>query len=180
LGINLPFESEVTERVHRLHAKQRRKIFELFDIDREIALNLLSFTEMMLSLFQETDSSFDGQPFAFYQQREWRLIHHMREGMVWYSLGRHPQFRNPLARARQQQIERVRRSIERFSTLHSNDMYFRNCWLLESVDGFPIRDYITKVVVPAGYRLPAQAILKKAGCSASVEVAEEYGYEPRG
>jgi len=71
----------------RLSVAQRRELFELFNTDREPALSLVGFIDMMLSLFQETDSYFDHSPLAFYQQREWRLIHHMRESAIWYCLG---------------------------------------------------------------------------------------------
>jgi hypothetical protein len=104
LGLTLPYEQKILRLIKELNFRERKNIFELFNIDREIALNLISFVEMMLSLYQETDSTIDGAVLAFYEQREWRLIHHMRLGAVWYCLGGQPEFRNPLAGSRQEEI----------------------------------------------------------------------------
>src|SRR5262249_18570362 len=143
LELTLPFEEEVMRKVYGLSKRRRLKVFELFDIDREGALNLVSFTEMMLSLFQETDSTIDGSVLAFYQQREWRLIHHMRLGMIWYCLGQQPEFRDRQRRSRPLHIAQLRRTVEILSGETRTEEYFKHCWLLEKVDGMPIRQLIS-------------------------------------
>ena len=152
LGLDLPFERQLADKVYRLSPQERSHLLQYFSTDRETGLSMVSFLEMMLSLFQETDSSIDGRALAFYQQREWRLIHHMRKGTVWYCLGEQPAFRDTHARGRAKQIAQLRTLLERAASRSLSEEYFRYCWLLESVDGSPIRDFITQVIV-AGKRI---------------------------
>lgn len=181
LGLTLPFEGQVSSRIKSLSYRNRLRIVELLDIDREVALNLVSFTEMMLSLFQETDSTIDGRILAFYQQREWRLIHHMRPGMVWYCLGHQPEFRNPLSNVRRGEIEAIRQALQ--SAAEGRDRspdYFRHCWLLEAVDGSHVREYVSTVIVPANKIDEASGIVRETGSDADIVPAEDFGYHPGG
>src|SRR5205823_2000908 len=84
LELNLPFHAELVETLYGLNMSEKKKIVKLLNTDRESSLNLASFLEMMLNLFQETDSTIDDSVLAFYEQREWRLIHHMRAGLKWH------------------------------------------------------------------------------------------------
>ena len=65
LHIDLPYQPEVIEKAYKLSEAQRREVFELFNTDRETALSLVGFIDMMLSLFQQTDSSLEDSPLAF-------------------------------------------------------------------------------------------------------------------
>jgi hypothetical protein len=132
---------------------------------------------MMLSLFQETDSTSDGSLHAFYQEREWRLVLHMRQGMRWYCLGEQPWFRNPLANARRREIRYLRDLVELVSGQPRDEAYFRNCWLLESVDGAPIRSYIASVIAPSVAMPEVRTMLATRGCAVEPLPAEEFGYE---
>jgi hypothetical protein len=176
LNLSLPFEAATEDRVRRLSIVERSRVFSLFNIDRDSALSLVSFIEMMFSLFQETDSSIDATILAFYQQREWRLIHHMREGTSWYCLGQQPLFRNPLARARAGEIAELRRLLETTSGQRRDESYFRACWLLETVDDEPIREFVTCVIAPAAGIAAVRRILRASSCHAEVVAAEDLGY----
>jgi hypothetical protein len=173
LDLRLPFEDEIVRRVYALSDDDRRRVFDLFDIDRELALGLVSFTEMMLSLFQETDSSADAGVLAFYQQREWRLIHHMREGMLWYCLGEQPVFRNPFATMRRKEIERLKSIVNEVAASERSESYFKHCWLLEQVDGVHVNQFIANVVVPARMLQRVREAVRRAECPAEVTPAED-------
>jgi hypothetical protein len=176
LKLNLPFQEEVMDAVHKLSTSQRSDVFKLFDTDREMALNLVSFVDIMLSLFQETDSTKDGAILAFYQQREWRLVHHMREGMTWYCLGAQPHFRNPFAKLRQEQIRELRDDITRMTGKRQPVQYLDHCWLLESVDGIPVSDFISSVIVPRRLCSFATQALLEVGSHADVIASEDLGH----
>jgi hypothetical protein len=174
LNLDAPFEPAALARAIELDTSQRRAVFEIFDTDRESALGLVSFVEMMLSLFQETDSSRDATPFAFFQQREWRLIHHMREGMRWYCLGRQPAFRDRQAALRADEIKTLRAQL--LGRAARDEAFFRSCWVLEEVDGLHVRDYITQIVAPSSARLRVRQLMDHAGLDAELLVAEDLGY----
>jgi len=176
LDLNLPFQEEVMTAVYRMTRTQRTDLFNLFNTDRDIALNLISFIDIMLSLFQETDSTIDGSMFAFYQQREWRLVHHMRDGMVWYSLGAQPSFRDPFAPHRQVQILELRNELARIMGKPVERTYLDHCWLLEAIDEIPIADFISSVIVPRRLQQFAARLLREVGSSAELIVSEDLGY----
>ncbi|HLG54459.1 MAG TPA: hypothetical protein VI485_03955 [Vicinamibacterales bacterium] len=173
LDIGLPYQPDIIKKAYQLSVAQRRELFELFNTDREPALSLVGFIDMMLSLFQETDSYFDGTPLAFYQQREWRLIHHMRQGALWYCLGNQPVFRNPLARARLDAIRELRHDL---GGARRDDEYFSNCWVLEQIDGTPLREFISCFIVPARCLATTKDTVQGFGCHAEVIAAEDFGY----
>lgn len=176
LGYDLPFEGRIVETIRSMPAERRKAVFELFNIDRSPALDLVSYVEMMMGLFQQTDSKIDGTPYAFYQQKEWRLIHHMRDGMIWYCLGPQPEFRDAYAWDRQPQIASLRRLIEELAGPRDED-YFSNCWLLEEVDGRPVSDHITMVIVPKRARHLAAHLLDRYAVPAQLVDAEEFGFD---
>lgn len=175
LNLNLPFEGEVVNRIGNLSKEERLRVFQLFDIDRDSATSLVSFIEMMLSSYQETDSRFGGDELAFFQQREWRLIHHMRRGMIWYCLGKQPDFRDPVARHRASAINDIRRVLGRADA--RSEEYYRSCWLLESVNDKLVRDFISDIIVPRVAVDAVTRLVDKFGCAAQVTAAEELGYE---
>jgi hypothetical protein len=177
LHIELLYQPEIVSRVHQLSESQRRHVFDLFNTDREPALDLVGFIDMMLSLYQETDSYLPGgSPMEFYQQREWRLIHHMRQGAVWYCLGTQPHFRNPLAHARFDNIRTLRRLLNGARERGRSDEYFSNCWVLEQVDEVPIREFISCFIVPRRSIAATKQIVSRFGCETDVVAAEEFGY----
>ena len=74
------YEEAVVSRINSLTARDAKKVFELFDTDRVIGWSLVDFLNMLLSLYQNADSTIDSEPLAFFFiKEEWRLIHHMRE-----------------------------------------------------------------------------------------------------
>jgi len=175
LGYDLPFERSIVAKVRALSAEQRMQIFQHFNIDRSPALHLVSYLEMMMGLFQETDSSLDGTPYAFYQQKEWRLIHHMRQGMSWYSLGPQPLFRDQLAPYRQEEVRRLR-ALLRSQFGPRDESYFASCWVLEEVDGRLVSDYVSQIIVPRRARPLVAGLLARYGGDVPLLDAEEFGF----
>lgn len=180
LSIGLPFEEVVVDRLYSLGAEARSQVYQLFDTDRVAALHLVGFVDMLLHTFQETDSDVHGQVLAFYEEREWRLIHHMRAGTHWFCLGPQPTFRSPNAAERRGEIGELRALLCAFSRQPLGDSFYRHCWVLEKVDGVPVRDLISSVIVPNRTLIDTRRLMKGLGCRAELVAAEEFGYrEPR-
>jgi hypothetical protein len=176
LNLDLPFEPEIMKRILALSLESRTELLGFFSTDRESAVNLVGFIDMMLSLFQETDSTIDGEEHAFFQQREWRLIHHMRWGTIWYCLGDQPHIRNPLANAREREVAYLRNLLEKGAESSRSEAYFKHCWVLEEVDGKKISQYIRSIVVPNRYLKRVRQLIRSVGVEADVVPAEEFGF----
>lgn len=176
LGFDLKYDQPLLERLKRMRKLEKEHIFRLFYLDREPAFNLVGFVNMMLNLFQQTDSSLSDDILAFYQQREFRLIHHMRRGAIWYSLGKHPEFLNPLHTAKEKEIKFLREILSNPQSKQRTEHFYRHCWVLESVDGFTIRDYVDHIVAPAREISWVRAETERFGLGVSVIPAEDYGY----
>lgn len=176
LDLDLPFEREIMNRISGLSQNARSDLLGFFSTDRESALSLVGFIDMMLSLFQETDSTIDGEELAFYQQREWRLIHHMRLGTIWYCLGAQPYLRNPLANDRQDAILHLRSLLEKCAGTSRSPDYFRNCWVLEEVDGVRISEYVRLIIVPGRELKRVRRLVRSEAIGADVAAAEDFGF----
>ena len=146
LGIDLPFEEQLLSEIKSLSLANRRKIFNLFDSDRVMSLSLVGSVEVLLNLFQDVDSTMDDSFFSFFEQREWRIVHYMRPGMKWYSLGMRPQFQNPHAENRSEQIKKIRETLG--GSAIRDEQYFANTWVLEKIDKHPVAAYIDEVIAP--------------------------------
>jgi hypothetical protein len=96
--------------------------------------------------------------------------------MIWYCLDEQPLFRNPHQTVRTKEIERVRGILEYVGGKRDKE-YFKNCWLLEEVDGVPIRQFISSVIVPASAVRRVRRLSQSLGCLADVIAAEEFGYQ---
>ena len=176
LDLDLPFEPEIMKSIFALSLESRSDLLKFFSTDRESAVSLVGFIDMMLSLFQETDSTIDGEELAFYQQREWRLIHHMRWGTVWYCLGDQPSIRNPLANARESEIAYLRKLLERCAESRRSEGYFKHCWVLEEVDGKKISEYVRSIAVPHRQSKRVRELVRSEAVGADVIPAEDFGF----
>jgi hypothetical protein len=185
LGLDLPFEPGILAQIDALSREESDRVYELFSTDRDAAYHLVSFIDMMLSLFQQTDSPINGAVLAFYEQREWRLIHHMREGQEWYCLAGQPLFRDRNAIHRQPEIAELRKLCDRFAHEPRSEDYFEHCWLLEEVDGEEVHAYIDCIVAPSSALASVRDLARREGCRAEIIAAEELGFrgssaQPRG
>lgn len=177
MDADLPYQPEIKRALYRLSNEQRVSLLELFNTDRDPALDLVSFMDMMLGLFQEADSSLDGSVLAFYQQREWRLIHHMRQGMTWHCLTQtEDRLGDRSELPLQDTIRELRFALSAFTGKRFDESYYRRCWLLQAVDGRPIADYVVRAIAPARAVRKLQLMMHEAGCSAEVIPAEDMGY----
>lgn len=162
MGIRVRYESGIESEIAKLKTKDASRIFRLFNTDRVPAWNLVDFVEIMLSLYQTTDSTVEDAPLAFFQQREWRLVHHMMAGLSWFSLGIHPSYRNPLAREFAGAISDIKNFVRKASPYRGEDYltwFFNHCWVLVGTADFHFRDFVREIVVPESFRGHAQAIV---------------------
>lgn len=174
LDLTIPFENAALTKIRKMTAAEREPIVQLFNTDRNNSLSLAEFVGMLLNLYQEADSKTGDEILAFFQQREWRLIHHTRLGMIWYSLGDMPEIRNPQAGKRQKRIQLLREFLN--WSRQRDEKYFDYCWVLEEVDEKPVREYINCIVVPQRFVEKAKYILNLAKVKCDVMIAEDLGY----
>ncbi|MCK1574070.1 hypothetical protein [Bradyrhizobium sp. 174] len=147
IGMVPKYEKDVFQRLTDLSTRDARMIFELFNTDRVAGWNLVDFLTMLLSLYQNADSTIDSEPLAFFHQREWRLIHHMREGLGWFSLGQNEYYADSNASRFRRSKVAIRSFLKtRMGTLDENKM--RRFWVLAEVEGRPFRDLVREIVVP--------------------------------
>jgi hypothetical protein len=157
-GIKPIDENKVSGLLGRMSKREARRIYDVFDTDRVRAWSLGNAIDMLWSLYQTTDSYITGEPLAFFRQREWRLIHHMRSGMRWYSLGSHEPSVDTHAHEFRSERKSMRELLsERFGTLNEKEMQF--FWVLAEVGRLPFRDFVREVVVPEEYRDRAEKVV---------------------
>lgn len=162
MGIRVRYESTIEAELAKIKAKDASFIFRLFDTDRVPAWNLVDFVEIMLSLYQTTDSTIEDAPLAFFQQREWRLVHHMMEGLRWFGLGNHPTYRNPLAMDFASAILEIKDFVRRTSPRKTEDhltWFFNHSWVLVGTAERRFRDFVREIVVPESFRKDVQGIV---------------------
>lgn len=160
-GINIEYEPEIEGQLAKIKTEKAAMIFRLFDTDRVPAWNIFDFVQMLLSLYQTTDSTVEDAPLAFFQQREWRLIHHMVESLRWFGLGDHPTHRNPLAVNYGSAISEIKDFMHRTNPHSNKDLtwVFNHCWVLVGTREHHFRDFIQEIIVPKCALEPAKAIL---------------------
>jgi hypothetical protein len=59
LGIRVRYQREIEAELEKIDIQNAKMIFRLFNTDRVPAWNLLDFVEIMLSLYQTTDSTME-------------------------------------------------------------------------------------------------------------------------
>lgn len=163
MGIVVAFEQNIQNKLARLPEELAKLFFELLDTDRVPGWNLVDFINMMLSLYQKTDSTVEDAPLAFFQQREWRLVHHMCEGLNWFGLGNHHAYRNPNALAFAKNIKRIQDLAKDLSSSKDKDYFswfFDHCWVMAGTYKKHFRDYIREIVVPADCYDSAKSIVE--------------------
>ena len=151
MGIRVRYEGGIERELTKIKAKEASAIFRFFDTDRVPAWNLVDFVEIMLSLYQTTDSTIEDAPLAFFQQKEWRIVHHMMEGLRWFGLGNHPIRRNPLVGEFAKAVSEIKNFVRMASPKKDEEhlaWFFDNCWVLAGTEEFRFRDFVNEIVVP--------------------------------
>jgi hypothetical protein len=150
IGINVRFQKDIEAALAKLTKPQAALVFRLFNTDRVPAWNLVDFIEIMLSLYQTTDSTLEDAPLNFFSQKEWRLVHHMMRGLKWFSLGNHPPERNPWWREFENDIRTLKSFIGSVSKMPRSYMtwYLDHCWVLARTETLCFRDFVREIVVP--------------------------------
>lgn len=162
IDVGPKFEPLVEQRLRRLDQRSAAHLLEYFDTDRVAAWNIVDFVHLLLSLYQSADSTIDGTPLAFFNQREWRLVFHTRRGLEWIGVGTHPEYRDPAARRMHDRRQALRRFLASGAARRrADDAYLQGCWALHSVDGLHFRDFISEIVVPAGYVAAARELVRR-------------------
>ena len=175
-GLTLPFNPEIATLIDEMTEEQMRLVLRFTSIDRYGALDLVDFTDVLLNLFQETDSSIDHTVLAFFQQREWRLVFCWRPGTDWCSLGEQPPYRTSSSAAAACDARALRRILTETFRGERSDVYWKDCWLLREIDGEKPRQLIKQVIVPEAAFAEAKSMLREARCSAELVVAESLGF----
>jgi hypothetical protein len=188
-GIKIRYESDIEAELAKIKAEEAALIFRLFDSDRIPAWNMVDFIHIMLSLYQTTDSTIEDAPLAFFQQREWRLVLHMMEGLKWFSLGSHPENRDLWANDFKSARKEIRKFVlkdylykkrSRSRCLTRKDKkyltwFFNNSWVLAGtyyrhfsdpekrgllyIKNQHFRNFVREIVVPENSYKEAKAII---------------------
>lgn len=162
MGVEVRYQKDIEAALAKLKPEDTELIFRLFNTDRVPAWNLVDFIGIMLSLYQTTDSTIEDAPLAFFQQREWRLVHHMMRGLTWFGIGDHPPARDPLAnqfRYAKEEIKKFLYSVFSKKGKHDLTWFFNHSWVLEGTDELHFRDYVREIVVPERFCEEAQNIV---------------------
>lgn len=152
LGVKLQHELAIKTELAKLRKHQAKEIVHLLNSDRVAAWSLLDFVNMMLSLYQFADSTYEQAPLAFFRQKEWRLVHHMRRGLSWFSLGEHSRLTDPDPEDYSDDREAIREYVKRtrsFREATDSAEFLSKCWVLHQCDSKPFRAFIRLIVVPS-------------------------------
>jgi hypothetical protein len=162
LGIHVKHQKDIELALSKIKRRHAAFIFQLLNTDRVPAWNLVDFIEILLSLYQTADSTIEDAPLAFFQQKEWRLVHHRMEGLRWVGLGNHPHYRDPLAKEYEATVEAMRGFIRSAFNEKSQghlEWFLQNCWILLGTEEVHFRDFIREIVVPELFYDDAKAIV---------------------
>jgi len=148
LGLNVD-DARVREAIRALTQRNAAGLLRLFDVDRRSSWQMVDKINYVLGLFQNTDSSIEDSPLAFYEQREWRLPYNSQTNLSWYSLGEHPAIRDPLKRENLASAHALLAQIERLRGRPLNPEERSATWVLFAVDGRPFSWGIEEIICPS-------------------------------
>ena len=162
MGIRVKFQKDIEAALAGLTTREAALIFRLFNTDRVPAWNLVDFIEIMLSLYQTTDSTIEDAPLAFFHQREWRLVHHMMPGLIWFGLGNQSHRSDPWAQEFRNDRREIRRFISGASHKSESDLawYFDYGWVLAGTETRHFRDFVRQIVVPEKFCQATSDLIK--------------------
>jgi hypothetical protein len=152
IGITLNYESEIEKKIDGLTRNEACRIFDLFNSDRVVTWSIHDFVTMLLSFYQTVDSTAASEPLAFFNQREWRLIHHFRPGLLWFNLSMTPKILNPVEEIFLQSKLSIREFLkELWQVEQLREDRIEKFWVLAGVGDYNFRDFVREVVVPRDY-----------------------------
>jgi hypothetical protein len=163
MGIEVRHQKEIKAELEKLKTEDAASIFRLLNTDRVPAWNLVDFVEIMLSLYQTTDSTIEDAPLAFFHQKEWRLVHHMMTGLIWFGLANHPARRDPWAREFANDVQIIRNFIRKTSTHKTEDhltWFLNHSWVLAGTEKLLFRDFVREIIVPEAFCKEARDIVE--------------------
>ena len=85
LGFTVIDDIEVRQAIERINKYKANRILKPFKVDRLLAWNYVDYLDILISLFQDTDSTLEDSPLSFYEQREWRMVFHHHDDLEWIS-----------------------------------------------------------------------------------------------
>jgi hypothetical protein len=147
LGLTVD-DKRVETIIRELGSDKAAAILPLFDVDRRSSWQIIDKINYLLGLFQNTDSSFEHSPLAFYEQREWRLPYNSQSNLGWYSLGNHPKIRDPQKSENILAAEIVLKTVERIKGRSLTNSERDSTWVLFEVDALPFASNIEEIVCP--------------------------------
>ena len=162
MGVNIHYEKTIEKLLEKVSREEARLIFRYFSTDRVPMWNLVESIDILLSLFQSVHSRSRNRPLAYYEQREWRLIHHNSKSNTAYSLGDSSWVDRPddfeIRKKKKVVHELIRPMIDCSPHLKLN---ISRSWVLESVNNRHFRDYISQVVVPKSCEEEARSMIRE-------------------
>ncbi len=163
MGQNLDDEPDcVIKAASRLSENLAKQIYPLFDTNRVPIANIIEHIELLLSLFQVADSQ-RNRPLAYFQQKEWRIIQHNKQG-----LNCEPLLGKQYSQGSSKKIQKLRsylseidRLLEepRFQTMFKNRENTDGFWLLMNCNRFNFRDFIKQIIVPDSALEPTKELI---------------------
>ncbi|PDT60519.1 hypothetical protein CO678_15925 [Bradyrhizobium diazoefficiens] len=147
LGLTVD-DQRVEGAIRGLVPRKAEAILPLFDVDRRSSWQIVDKINYILGLFQNTDSSVEHSPLAFYEQREWRLPYNSQTNLGWYSLGNHPTIRDPQKSENIRAAGVVLKMIERMKGRSLTESERDSTWVLFEVDRLPFASIIEEIICP--------------------------------
>lgn len=170
MDIRVRHQKDIEAELARLSMKDASFVFRLLNTDRVSAWNLVDFVEIMLSLYQTTDSTIEDAPLAFFHQREWRLVHHMMDGLVWFGLGNHFGGRDPFAQHFRDEKHKISEWVKKIFSQRLKEIekekkekyiewVFNHSWVLTGTQELHFRDFVHEIVAPEDYCQKVQQLV---------------------
>lgn len=154
-------EPNIWPMLDKIREREARKAFKLLDSDRPPASSLIGCLDLILSLFQTADSSYERRHLDYYSQREWRLVAAETDGIECI----------PLSKPHKK-TTRAARAFYRAQQETRSDISLEDAFLLVSSGGQKFSEFISDVVVPSTASDEASSIIG----SRFLKVSERDGY----
>ncbi|MDF3432958.1 MULTISPECIES: hypothetical protein [unclassified Sulfitobacter] len=141
-------EPNVWPAIQNVKRRHAARLHALLDTDRPPATALIGCLDLVLSLFQTADSSYERRHLDYYSQREWRIVAADTAGLLCIPFS-----------AAHEKINSARMIFEFCRRFTGSTIELDDAFLLVSSDGVPFSSFISDVIVPLEKENDAQQVL---------------------